>query len=66
MSRTNPPTEPPNQIGEGDLVVTRTTLRGTRDREFMGISPTGNRVALDTTGSVVRSDARPVRLSTAD
>ena len=36
-----------DQIGEGDLVVTRKTFRGTHRGEFMGISPTGNRVALD-------------------
>jgi predicted ester cyclase len=35
-----------DQIGEGDLVVTRKTFRG-NSGEFMGISPTGNRVAID-------------------
>jgi predicted ester cyclase len=36
-----------DQIGEGDLVVTRKTFRGTHNGEFMGIAPTGNRVAID-------------------
>lgn len=36
-----------DQIGEGEVVVTRKTFRGTHKGEFMGISPTGNRVAID-------------------
>jgi predicted ester cyclase len=32
------------QLGEGDLVATRKTLRGTHRGELWGLSPTGNRV----------------------
>lgn len=33
-------------IAEGDKVVTRYTLRGTHENEFMGIEPTGNEVEI--------------------
>jgi predicted ester cyclase len=32
------------QLGEGDLVATRKTLRGTHRGELWGLPPTGNRV----------------------
>ncbi len=34
-------------IAEGDKVVTRYTLRGTHQNEFMGIGPTGNEVEIE-------------------
>ena len=33
------------QLGEGDLVATRKTLRGTHQGEVWGLPPTGNQVA---------------------
>lgn len=34
-------------IAEGDTVVTRVTVRGTHEGEFMGLDPTGNEVEVD-------------------
>ena len=36
-----------DQIAEGSKVVTRKTFHGTHQGEFMGIPPTGKRVAID-------------------
>jgi steroid delta-isomerase-like uncharacterized protein len=36
-----------DRVVEGDKVVTRYTLRGTHDGEFMGIAPTGNTIEVD-------------------
>jgi predicted SnoaL-like aldol condensation-catalyzing enzyme len=35
------------QVGEGDLVVTRKTFRGTHIGELMGIPPSGAKVVID-------------------
>jgi predicted ester cyclase len=36
-----------DQVAEGDKVVTRKTFYGTQQGEFMGIPPTGKKVAFD-------------------
>ena len=36
-----------DQVAEGDKVVTRKTFQGTHQGEFMGIPPTGKKVAFD-------------------
>jgi predicted ester cyclase len=36
-----------DMFGAGEKVVTRFTMRGTHDGEFMGIAPTGRRVEFD-------------------
>jgi predicted ester cyclase len=36
-----------DMFGAGEKVVTRFTMRGTHEGEFMGIPPTGREVALD-------------------
>jgi predicted ester cyclase len=35
-----------DQFADGDIVITRWTARGTQDGELMGISPTGNQMAI--------------------
>jgi len=35
-----------DMVAEGDKVVARLTLRGTHQREFMGLAPTGKQVTL--------------------
>lgn len=36
-----------DQVAEGDKVVTRKTFHGTHRGEFMGIAPTGKKIAVD-------------------
>jgi predicted ester cyclase len=47
-------------IAEGDKVVTRFTMRGTHQGEFMGIAPTGRRVEMTGIDIIRFSDGKMV------
>jgi predicted ester cyclase len=49
-----------DMIAEGDTVATRKTFRGTHQGEFMGIPPTGRRVAIELIDMVRVVDGRVV------
>jgi predicted ester cyclase len=49
-----------DMIAEGDTVATRKTFRGTHQGEFMGIPPTGRRVAIELIDVVRVVDGRVV------
>ena len=49
-----------DMIAEGDTVATRKTFRGTHQGEFMGIPPTGRRVAIELIDIVRVVDGRVV------
>src|SRR4029078_4246013 len=48
------------QSAEGDKVMTRKTLAGTHSGPFMGLPPTGNRVAFDVIDILRLRDGKPV------
>jgi predicted ester cyclase len=47
-------------VAEGDLVVTRVTVRGTHDGELAGISPTGKHLEITATDIFRMTDGRIV------
>jgi predicted ester cyclase len=49
-----------NQIAEGDLVATYKTLYGTHKGEFMGVPPTGKKIALQLMDFFRLADSRIV------
>jgi predicted ester cyclase len=50
-----------DMFGAGDRVVTRFTIRGTHEGEFMGVAPTGRTVAFDGIAIDVMRDGQRVR-----
>ena len=49
-----------DQIAEGDRVVTRWRMRGTHEKEFRGIAPTGNKLDITGIGIFRFSDGKVV------
>ena len=52
--------EPHEMFGAGDKVVTRFTMRGRHEREFLGVAPTGRRVEFDGIAIDVMRDGQRV------